>query len=216
MLVFGLAGLLMAAVVVVALIMGAVAARDLDDRLRADQNRLAASLTRLSVTMDSLALTSQNAATTLQTSSDTVADAQAVMNSTATTLVSLSSALDITILGGQPFASASGQLADLARTVSGLEQRARTLALNLHQDSTDAVLVTDQIRDLKSQVSELTTRISSFDRIGEMVALLIGGIVLAALLAAWVGIGAAFCAWAGWRVRRLGAADAGAGEASAG
>ena len=44
-----------------------------------------------------------------------------------------------------------------------------------------------------------------------MVALLIGGIVLAALLTAWVAVGAAFCAWVGWKLRRIGAGDGLAG-----
>ena len=48
----------------------------------------------------------------------------------------------------------------------------------------------------------LAERIGGFDRIGELVGLLIGGIVLAALLTAWVAFAAAFCAWAGWRLRR--------------
>lgn len=216
MLLFGLAGLLVATVVAVALFSGALAARDLDDRLRADQEQVATSLTRLSATMDSFALSTQNAGTTLQTSSDAIADAQVVMGSTATTLVALSEALDISILGSAPFAAASQQLADLGRTVSGLEQRARTLSLNLHQNSADAGVMTGQVRELKSQVNDLTSRISGIDRIGEAVALLIGGIVLAALLTAWVGIGAAFCAWAGWRLRRHGAAAQDGAGASVG
>ena len=57
MLVFGLAGMVIAGIVAVALVMGAFAARDLDERLAADQARIAQSLERLSGTMESLAAT---------------------------------------------------------------------------------------------------------------------------------------------------------------
>jgi hypothetical protein len=202
MLVFGLAGMLMAGVVAVALVLGAFAARDLDDRLAADQAKIAASLTRLSVTMESLATTTANAGTTLETSSQTLGDARDVLESTAQTMVSLSEALDISILGSQPFARASEKLAELARTITTFEGKAETLALNLHQNALDTGAMTDQIRQLKTQVNELAVRIGGFDRIGEMVALLLGGIVLCALLTGWVAVGAGFCAWVGWKLRR--------------
>ncbi len=207
MLVFGLAGMLMAGVVAVALIVGAFAARDLDDRLAADQARIAASLTRLSVTMESLATTTGNAGATLETSSQTLADARDVLESTAQTTLALSEALDISILGSRPFSSASEQLAELARTITTFQGKAETLALNLHRNAVDAGVMTDQIRQLKTQVNELASRIGGFDRIGEMVALLLGGIVLVALLTAWVAVGAGSCAWIGWRLRRSRAGD---------
>ena len=213
MLVFGLAGMVMAAVVAVALVLGAFAARDLDERLEADQARIAASLTRLSVTMESLATTTQNAGTTLQTSSDALIDARDVLERTSTTLVSLADSLNIEILGTRPLARASENLAELARTIATFEGKAETLALNLHQNATDVTVMTDQIRQLKTQVNELASRIAGFDRIGEMVTLLLGGIVLAALLTAWVGIAGGFCAWVGWKLRRAGAADGGPGAA---
>ena len=207
MLVFGLAGMLMAGFVAIALVIGAFSARDLDERLAADQAKIAASLTRLSVTMESLATTTGNAGTTLETSSAALADARDVLDSTATTLVSLSDSLNVTILGSQPFAKASENLASLARTVTTFEGKAQTLALNLHQNASDASVMTDQIRALKSQINELASRIAGFDRIGEMVGLLLGGIVLAALLTAWIAVAGGFCAWVGWKLRRIGATD---------
>lgn len=207
MLVFGLAGLVMAAVVAMALILGAFAARDLDERLAADQARIAASLTRLSVTMESLATTTQNAGTTLETSSEALSEARDVLETTSTTLVSLADSLNIQILGSRPLARASENLAELARTIATFEGKAQTLAINLHQNATDVTVMTDQIRQLKAQINELASRITGFDRIGEMVALLLGGIVLAALLTAWVGVAGGFCAWVGWKLRRIAAAD---------
>jgi uncharacterized phage infection (PIP) family protein YhgE len=207
MLVFGLAGLVMALVVAVALVLGAFAARDLDTRLEADQAKIAASLTRLSVTMESLATTTNNAGTTLQTSSDALTEARDVLEKTSTTLVSLADSINIDIFGSRPLAKASENLAELARTVAAFEGKAETLALNLHQNATDVSVMTGEIRDLKDQVNELASRIAGFDRIGEMVNLLLGGIVLAALLTAWVGVAGGFCAWVGWKLRRLAVTD---------
>jgi DNA anti-recombination protein RmuC len=187
--------------------MGAVAARDLDERLEADQARIAASLTRLSMTMESLAMTTQNAGTTLETSSQAMADAGVVLETASDALVSLADALDISILGSQPFLRASENLGELARTLAGFEGRTQTLGANLHQNAVDSGVMTDRIRDLKTQVNEVAVQVAGFDRIGQIVNLLIGGMVLTALLTAWVGIAAAFCAWVGWRLRRVGAGD---------
>jgi uncharacterized phage infection (PIP) family protein YhgE len=208
MVAFGLAGMVMAAIVAVALILGAFAARDLDTRLAADQARITASLTRLAATMESLASTTQNAGTTLQTTSEALTDARDVLESTSTALASLSDALNIDILGRRPFAAASENLAELALTIGTFEGKAETLALNLDQNATDATAMTDKIRQLTVQVDELASRVDGFDRISEMVNLLLGGIVLAALLTAWVGIAAGFCAWVGWKLRRIAAAGA--------
>lgn len=210
MLVFGLAGMLMAAIIAGALVAGAFAARGLDERIAADQAKIAATLTHLSMTMESLATTTQNAGTTLVTSSEAMAEARDVLAASSTTLVTLSDALNVEILGSRPFAKASDSLTDLARTIAAFEVEAETLALNLHQNSTDAGVMTDQIRQIKTQISELTSRITGFDRIDELIAMVIGGIVLGALLTAWIALGAGFCAWAGWKLRRIGAADDGA------
>ena len=213
MVLFGLAGVLMAGIVAVALILGAVAARDLDTRLEADQARIAASLTRLSVTMESLATTTGNAGATLVTSSEAMADARDVLDTAAGSTVALAEALDISILGSQPFAQASERLQNLALSISTFQGKAESLAINLHQNAADADVMTDQIRQLKGQVTELASRIAGFDRIGEIVNLVLGGIVLAGLLTAWIAIGAAFCAWVGWKLRRIGAVDGAAGPA---
>jgi DNA anti-recombination protein RmuC len=207
MVVFGLAGVVMAGIVAVALILGAVAARDLDTRLEADQARIAASLTRLSVTMESLATTTTNAGATLATSSEAMADARDVLDAAAGSTVALAEALDISILGSQPFAQASERLQSLALSISTFQGKAEALAVNLHENAADAEVMTGQIRQLKDQVNELASRIAGFDRIGEIVNLVLGGIVLAGLLTAWIAVAAAFCAWVGWKLRRIGAAD---------
>jgi hypothetical protein len=207
MLVFGLAGMVIAGIVAVSLALGAVAARNLDDRLAADQARIAQSLTRLSTTMESLARTTDNAGTTLGTTSEALQDAELILRSTESALLALSDALDISILGNQPFLSASQRMAELAATVGQFQGRAGALASNLDQNAADVASMADQVRLLTTDVDDLARRVAGFDRIGDLVGLLIGGIVLGALLTAWVAIAAAGCAWAGWRLRAAGSAE---------
>ena len=202
MLVFGLIGMVIAAIVAVSLVYGAFAARNLDERLEADQAQITSALERVSASMTSLATTTSNAGTTLSTTSQVLIDAEHVLQQASDTLTVLSSALNISILGNQPFATASQRMSELAVTVSSFEARAAALGENLHRNAVDTEEMTGRIEDLGEQVDSLAERIGGFDRIGELVALLIGGIVLAALLTAWVAFAAAFCAWAGWRLRR--------------
>jgi methyl-accepting chemotaxis protein len=202
MLVFGLVGLVIAAILGIGLIGGAIAARDLDQRLQADQARIADSLHRVSDSMASLAATTDHAGATLQTSSNTLTEAKTVLDSAAATAQSLSEALNVSILGSQPFAQASTRLAELSRTLTAFQGRADALAANLGQNASDASDMADKVRAMQTELDDLATRVEDFDRLGEIVNLALGGIVLAGLLTAWVAIGAAFLAWAGWRLRR--------------
>src|SRR4051794_31412729 len=202
MLVFGLVGLVIAALLAIGLVAGAIAARDVDERLAVDQARIAGSLHRVSESMASLAATTEHAGSTLQTSSNTLTEAKAVLDSAATTAQALSTALNVSILGTQPFAQASGRLADLSQTLTAFQGRADELASNLDQNASDASAMADKVRLMQTEVDELATRVEGFDRIGQVVDLVVGGIVLGTLLTAWVAIGAAFLAWAGWRLRR--------------
>jgi hypothetical protein len=152
--------------------------------------------------MESLATTTDNAGTTLGTTSEVLRDAELILSSAETALLALSDALDISILGTQPFLTASQRMADLAGTIGQFEGRAAALAANLDQNATDVASMADQVRRLTTDVDDLAERVEGFERIGELVGLLIGGIVLGALLTAWVAIAAAACAWAGWRLRR--------------
>ena len=210
MLVFGLVGLLIAAVVAVALIGGAFAARNLDDRLEADQARIAAALGRVSRSMTSLATTTDHAADTLATTSATLTDAGAVLDSASEASRSLSSSLNISILGSQPFAGASARLATLADTIDSFKGRADLLAANVDLNASDTAAMSEDIRSLQTEMDDLATRVAEFDQVGDIVDLVLGGIVLCGLLTAWVATLAAFLAWAGWRLRRLAAGPAAA------
>ena len=209
MLVFGIVGLVIAAILGIGLIAGAFAARDLDTRLEADRIRIADSLHQVSDSMTALAATTEHAGTTLQTSGQTIAEAKAVLDSAATSAQALSESLNVSILGSQPFANASARLAELARSLTAFEAKADALAANLDQNASDAAAMADKVRAMQAEVDVLASRVEDFDRIGEIVNLVIGGIVLGGLLTAWVAVGAAFLAWAGWRLRHAPAPDAG-------
>jgi hypothetical protein len=202
MLVFGIVGLVIAAILGIGLIAGAFAARDLDTRLEADRIRIADSLHQVSDSMTALAATTEHAGSTLQTSGQTIAEAKVVIESAASSAQSLSESLNVSILGSQPFANASARLADLARTLTSFEGKADELAANLDQNATDATAMADKVRTMQTEVDQLATRIEDFDRISGIVNLVLGGIVLGGLLTAWVAVGAACLAWAGWRLRR--------------
>jgi hypothetical protein len=59
---------------------------------------------------------------------------------------------------------------------------------------------------LRGDLAALTKRVDSFQPTGDLVALLVGGILLLGLLVAWLAVAGAGCAWFGLRLRRLGTA----------
>jgi len=202
LLAFGVVGVVLAGLIAVALFSGAVAARNLDERLVADQNRIAASLTRLTLTMDTLAVTVEHAGDTLTASRDAMTHASDLLADIATTSTDLANALDISILGSQPFASAASGIRNVGAKTTVFAQDATALAVALDANVTDTTAMADQIRTAKTQASELAASIVAFDQIDQIVGLLIGGIVLGGLLTAWVAAAAGACAWVGWRLRR--------------
>ena len=202
MLAFGVVGVVLAGLIAVALLGGAVAARNLDERLVADQNRIAASLTRLTLTMETLAVTVEHAGDTLTASRDAMTHASDLLADIAATSTDLANALDISIFGSQPFASAANGIRNVGAKTTVFAQDATALAVALDANVTDTTAMADQIRTAKTQASELAASIVAFDQIDQIVGLLIGGIVLGGLLTAWVAAAAGACAWVGWRLRR--------------
>ncbi len=216
LLAFGLTGVILAGLIAAALFGGAIAARNLDDRLVADQERIAAALTRLTLTMDSVAITMDHAGGTLASSRDAMLHASTLMGTISTTSTDLANALDISILGSQPFASAANGIRRVSDQTTVFAQDATALAAALDANATDTTAMAQQVRTAKTQVAELAANIMAFDRIDQIVALLIGGIVLGGLLTAWVAVAAAGCAWFGWRLRQVPVARAPTGAGGEG
>jgi hypothetical protein len=199
---FGLVGLVLAGVVALGLVGGAFAARDLDDRLESDQARLAATLTRLTATTASVVTTTANAGSTLDSTSAVLGRARDVLGELAEVSGELGNALDISILGSRPFASAAQQFRDLETQVRALQDDTATLAGRLDTNAADVTALADRLRDVEDQLGELAERIESYEGAGRVAGLLVGGILLFGLLVAWLAVGAGACAWFGWRIRR--------------
>jgi HAMP domain-containing protein len=211
---FGVTGMLIAGIVAVGLIAGAVAARNLDDRLATEQAQLVAALDRVDATMAQTVTTIDNAGATLTTTSGTLTQAATTLDKVASTAEELSTSLDFAILGNRPLAGAAARFGELAVEVRAFEDKASQLADNLGTNATDVGGLATQIDLLRDEVASLSGRVAAFEATGELVALLIGGILLLALLVAWLAVAGAGCAWMGLRLRRLGAPGAQASKAS--
>ncbi len=207
LLTFGMVGVVLAALIAAGLVSGAVAARNLSDRLESDQTQLVAMLGRLNDTVDHLASSTDNAGQTLRTTQAVVDAVGTVASGLSDTASRLGGALDVNILGQRPFSGAAGSLGTVSTQLDTLGTQITTLASNMETNADDMGEVARQVRQMSQDLTTVTTRIEEFDRTGEIVGLLIGGTLLGGLLVAWVGIAAAFCAWAGWRLRSLAAAD---------
>jgi hypothetical protein len=202
LLAFGLVGLVLAAIVASGLIAGAIAARNVDERLAEDQARLVQLLDQLVATVDRAASTTDNAGNTLATTSRTVASAAVMLEGLAAGSDQRAASLDFSILGQQPLAGAAvrfGELAEQVRAVrADVDELARSLDTNA-QDTSDLAADIEQVSD---QVDAIAVRLASFDRTEALVDLLVGGMVLIGLLVAWLAVAAALLAWLGWRLRR--------------
>ena len=203
LLAFGVIGLMLAGLLALGLVGGAIAARGLDERLEADQARLAQTLDRLGTTLGSVVTTMDNAGATLESSSTTLIHARDVLDQLAATSDELAGALDITILGNQPFVAASRRFTELAARVRVFREDANVLAARLATNAEDVVALSGRLESIETQVGELADRIDAYDRTGEIVGFFVIGILLGGLLAAWLAVAAATCAWVGWRLRNV-------------
>src|SRR3954468_11523698 len=208
LLVFGITGMIVAALVAAGLLAGAVAARSLDDRLAGDQARLVAALDRVDATMAQTATTIDNAGSTLGATSATLASAGSVLAEVASTSDDLSTSLDFSILGSQPLAGAARRFGELAVQVRGFEDKAAALADDLSVNATDTRALATEIHGLRDDVAAVSARLAGFDSTGELVSIVVGGILLLGLLVAWLAVAGAGCAWIGLRLRRLAASVA--------
>lgn len=202
LLAFGLVGLVLAAIVAAGLIAGAAAARNLDERLDADQARLVELLDQLVATVDRAAVTTDNAGRTLATTGQTVDAAGAMLDGLAVVADQLAGSLDFSILGQRPLAGAATQFGAFAEQVRVVGGSVDQLSASLETNAGDTAALAADIERLSGQVDAIAGRIASFDRTSELVDLLVAGSLLLGLLVAWLAIAAGLLAWAGWRLRR--------------
>jgi hypothetical protein len=204
LLVFGVVGMIVAGIVAVGLAAGAISARNLDERVAADQARLVTTLERVDATMARTVTTIGNAGTTLTTTSETIGSAGDVLGRVADTSDELSQSLDVSILGSRPLQGAATRFGQLAVDARAFQDKADALATNLGVNAGDTAALADSIEDLRTELATLQSRVSSFEVTGQLVSYLVGGILLLSLLTAWLAVAGAGCAWFGYRLRRLG------------
>ncbi|HKF85921.1 MAG TPA: hypothetical protein VKB30_09070 [Candidatus Limnocylindrales bacterium] len=204
LLVFGVAGVVIAGLVAAGLFGGAIAARNLDERLEADQARLAQTLGRLDATMAQAVTTIGNAGSTLTTTSETLGSAADVLGRVADTSEELSRSLDVSILGARPLATAASRFGDLSVDARAFEDKAAALAGNLSVNAADTDALADRVDELRTEVTSLEERVQSFEATSELASLVVWGGLLMGLLAAWLAIAGGATAWIGHRLRTLG------------
>jgi hypothetical protein len=204
LLVLGATGVVLAALVAFGLFRGALAARDLDDRIAAGQARIVTNLNQMTTRLDLVATSFDNASATITTTKDALAHASDVLDDVSISTNLLADALNVNIFGNQPFAGLGERFRGLSDRVKVFQDDADTLGKRLNTNATNVSEIADEVRTIRDKVSDLTAEIGSFTHWSEVVNLLIGGAILAGILVAWVAVGAAVLTWIGWRLRRSG------------
>lgn len=198
---FGVIGVVLAGVIALALAGTAIATRDLDDRLQSDQARLAETLDELSVTTAAAVRSIENASATLDRTGASVENARDVLEELASASDSLADSLGVTIFGNQPFAGAAQRFRAFGDRVRLFREDATGIADALATNSDDLSALADRVARVETQLSDYAARVASSERIGQIGTWIAVSVLLGGLLAAWLAVAAAACAWLGWRLR---------------
>ena len=201
LLAFGMIGVVLAGVIALALVGTAIATRDLDDRLQADQARLAETLDELAVTTAAAVTSIENASATLDTSSAAVLDARTVLDELATASDSLADSLGITIFGNQPFAGAAQRFRTFSDRVRVFSEDATGIADAIATNADDMGTLADRVALMETQLGDYAERVAGSERIGQIGTWVAVSVLLGGLLATWLAVAAGACAWAGWKLR---------------
>lgn len=203
---FGVVGLVLTTVMVVAWLGGLVAMRDLDDRLETDRQDTAISLVQAAALMGSSATALEDASASLGGVQEALDDAARLLDRLATSTGELADALNVTILGQQPFAGTSQSFEDVSGDLDILATHAETLATEVETLDPDLEVVAANLRTVETSIRALAYRVNSFGGVEDLVGLMRGYALLSALLAAWLASLAAACVWAGRQLQRADAA----------
>lgn len=198
---FGVIGVVLAGIITLALVGTAVATRGLDERLQADQARLADTLDELSVSTAAAVRSIENASATLDRTGASVQNAREVLEELATASDSLADSLGITIFGSQPFAGAAQRFRTFSDRVRVFSEDATGIADALTTNSNDMGTLAERVALMETQLSDYAERVAESERIGQIGTWVALSVLLGGLLAAWLAIAAAGCAWVGWRLR---------------
>jgi methyl-accepting chemotaxis protein len=196
---FGVVGLVLAVIFVIGWLGSLAALGNLD--LDADRGSLSTSLSQAADLMDSTATALESSTETIGAVSDTLADTTVLLNDLADTTTNLADALDVSIFGQQPFGSAAASLADIADELDTFAQHASTLDEQVTALQPDLTAVVEDLRTMQASTVAMADRAESFAGGQGLVGFVRAYAVLSALMAAWLGVLAAICVWAGRQLR---------------
>jgi hypothetical protein len=209
---FGVVGLVVTIILAVVWLGMLVAMQDLDETLEADREALAAALTSTSDLMDSTADAIESTTAAMGNVSVALDDAADLLDRLGQTTASLADALNVTILGQQPFAGAAENLEEIATDLDTFAGHAATLASDIETLGPPLTQLAGDLRTVEESVGALALRVDEFGGIERLVGLVRVYALLSAVLAAWLAVLAAGCVWAG---RQLRAATVTPGDAGA-
>jgi hypothetical protein len=197
----GVVGLVLSVIFVVGWLGSLVALRDLD-LSSADGQSLSSALTNAANLMDSTATALETSTETIGAVSDTLDDTAILLTDLADTTTSLADALDINVLGQRPFAGVSTQLEEIADELETFAGHAATLNEQVNDLEPQLAVVAADLRTMQESVESLADRAEAFGGAQRLVGFIQAYAVLSALMAAWIGILAGTCVWAGRELRR--------------
>jgi hypothetical protein len=199
---FGLIGLILSVVFVIAWLGSLLALRNVD-LTSTDGQSLATSITNAANLMDSTATALETSTDTIGAVSDTLDDTAVLLSDLADTTVDLADALDISILGAQPFAAVSRQLDEIAGELETFADHATALNEQVTALEPQLADVADDLRTMQASMESLAGRAAAFGGAQSLVGYIQAYAVLSALMAAWIGVLAGTCVWVGRQLRMV-------------
>lgn len=212
---FGISGLILTIVMTIVWLSGFFAAGDLDERLEADRVAMATALTDAAELMNSTATALESTSGSLGSVGAVLDDTARILDSLAATTAELADALDVSILGQEPFAAAAASLDEIAAELETFAAHADALGAEVETLEPDLATVAEDLRTVEASMTALATRVEAFSGVEEMVGLIRLYALLSALLSLWLAVLAAGCVWVGRQLRRAErASSSGASAAS--
>jgi hypothetical protein len=156
--------------------------------------------------MGSSATAMEDASASLGSIQEALEDSARLLDRLATSTGDLAEALNVTVLGQQPFAGTSQSFEDVSGDLDILATRSEILASEVETFHPDLEVVAADLRTVETSIRALAYRVNSFGGVEDLVGLMRGYALLSALLAAWLASLAAGCLWAGRQLQRAGAA----------
>jgi hypothetical protein len=201
---FGVIGLVLTTLMTIAWLAGLLAIRDLDERLEADRQSTAAALVDAAALMATSSSALRSSADSLGSVGATLSDSARMLDSLSSATADLADALEVTILGQQPFASLAVSFDQLSVDVERVARDTRLLVTEVGQVRPDIQSAAVDLRAVEASVSALAIRVSDFGAVEDLVGLVRGYGLLSALISAWLATLAAGCIWAGRQLQRAG------------